>query len=607
MPEPSKMVEEAWEVAFDLSDKINPDGVDDDEVVEFVRGDDGITGFKITPESTEGAMTQDRAEEMATQMALIWTWWMTIITGNNLDFRQAGAARVAGSAGKQNRAQGAKGKSGGTGRGSLKRLADVADVELSGLLQFASEAKKARAREDITGFILNIWRAVGEGRTENVLDEETMEGIRCMQHMLVHGSRLDQTVSKLQERVAAGEVTREVADRLQGRLLDRLKVDSGGTLDCTLFGNVRVMRDYGDGIVNKIIEFVSKKMSLQGSVGTAEKASIHTLGEKEIVKYPFLADAGEYLRDKGFTLEQFGTDPDMAHVIKNAFKRVQDAVQRRSEGGAEKPSGEAALPNEVFSFLLAIVLLKLCGNQSMIRRFALGEAMRAEKHLEKDLAATDDARYDLAKRIIGELFSVWITREDDYYVIPIPNYIQHSVHFHEREWKLVNRHVWNGGVHLTPHESVRLIRNELVQHINKKITGARTPEMIPGFEGYVQKLVDISKQFVVATVDTGEYPPCIKHAIDVLEKGENLPHSGRFMLATFLLARGQSVEQIAPLFKNAPDYNERVTAYQLNHLAGSAGKQYSCPSCEKIRTQDLCFATPECDNIISPMQFGKRR
>ena len=60
----------------------------------------------------------------------------------------------------------------------------------------------------------------------------------------------------------------------------------------------------------------------------------------------------------------------------------------------------------------------------------------------------------------------------------------------------------------------------------------------------------------------------IKHAIEILEKGENLPHSGRFMLATFLLSRNQSVQQIAPLFKNAPDYNERATLYQLNHLAG---------------------------------------
>lgn len=603
MPEPSKIAEEMWEIAFDLSDGIEPDGIEDDEVVEFVRGEQGITGFKIVPEDIGGTMTQGMAEEKAMQMALMWTQWMTVITGNVLDCKMTGAAQTADPAGRQNRAQVTKGRA---AKRSLKRLADVADVEMSVLLQFASEARKARIRQDVAGFILNIWQAVGEGRVENVLDGEAIEGIRCLRDMLVYGSGPDQAGSELQRRVAAGEVTREVAERLQGILLDRLKAGSEGVLDCTLFGNVRIMGDYGDGVIDKIIEFVSRRMSLQNSTGTVVQAGMHALGEKEIAKYPFLADAGQYLRDKGFTLEQFGTDPDMAHVIRNAFERVRVAVQG-GVYGSEKSSGDAALPNEVFSFLLAIVLLKLCDSQSMIRRFALGEARRAEKHLEGDLVDVDDARHGLAVRIIDELFSVRIRRDEKYFVIPVSNYIQHSVHFHEREWKLVNRHVWNGEVHLNPHETVRLIRNGLVLHINKKIADARTPEMIPGFEEYVQKLVDISKQFVVATVDTGEYPPCIKHAIDVLERGENLPHSGRFMLATFLLARGQSVKQIAPLFKNAPDYNERITAYQLNHLAGSAGTQYSCPSCEKIRTQDLCFAIPECDNIISPMQFGKRR
>jgi DNA primase large subunit len=29
------------------------------------------------------------------------------------------------------------------------------------------------------------------------------------------------------------------------------------------------------------------------------------LGQDEIAKYPFLADAGQYLKDQGFSLEQF--------------------------------------------------------------------------------------------------------------------------------------------------------------------------------------------------------------------------------------------------------------------------------------------------------------
>ena len=337
------------------------------------------------------------------------------------------------------------------------------------------------------------------------------------------------------------------------------------------------------------------------------------LGQDEIAKYPFLADAGQYLKDKGFTLEQFGSDPDLKQLIDKAFERIQVAADGKiykSDLIGDQVSKEAALPREIFSFLLAIVLLKLSGMHTLIKRFALAEARRAEKYLEKDLAnISDESQKELAIRIIDDLFSVQVEKLDNYFVIPVSDYLKHSINFHEREWKLINRHVENGQVFLTPHETVRLIRKELGTYINSKIINAKTPTMISGFEDSVTKLVSLSKKFITFTVTTGEYPPCIKHAIEELEKGENLPHSGRFMLGAFLLSKGQSVEQIAPLFKNAPDYNERVTLYQLNHLAGTSGSgtKYICPSCEKLKTQDLCFAIPECDNIINPLQFGKKR
>ena len=337
------------------------------------------------------------------------------------------------------------------------------------------------------------------------------------------------------------------------------------------------------------------------------------LGQDEIAKYPFLADAGQYLKDQGFSLEQFGSDPDLKQLIEKAYERIlvaADGKIYKSDLDGDHVSKEAALPREVFSFLLAIVLLKLSGMHTLIKRFALAEARRAEKYLEKDLAnISDESKNQLAIRVIDDLFSVQVEKSDDYFIIPVSDYLKHSINFHEREWKLINRHVENGQVFLSPHETVRLIRKELGTYINSKIINAKTPTMIPGFEDSVNKLVSLSKKFATYTVTTGEYPPCVKHAIEILEKGENLPHSGRFMLATFLLSKGQTVQQIAPLFKNAPDYNERVTLYQLNHLAGTSGSgtQYSCPSCEKLKTQSLCFATSECDNIINPLQFGKKR
>jgi len=335
------------------------------------------------------------------------------------------------------------------------------------------------------------------------------------------------------------------------------------------------------------------------------------LGQDEMAKYPFLADSGQYLKDKGFTLEQFGTDPDLKLIVDKAYHRIEAAAEGKIyRSDIDEHAKDAMLPREVFSFLLAVVLLKLSGMQTLIRRFSLAESRRAEKFLERDLAKfSEKNKEDLATRILEDLFSIKVQKQNNYFVISVFDYLQHSISFHEREWKLVNRRVDAGLVYLTSHETVRLVRKELGSYINSKIQNANVPTMPDSFKEPVRKLESLAKKFPTIVVSSTEYPPCIKHAIEVLEKGENLQHSGRFMLGTYLLSKGQSVEQIVPLFKNAPDYNEKVTLYQLNHLAGSSGSgtKYICPSCEKLKTQDLCFIIPECDGIINPLQFGKKK
>jgi|TARA_B100000809_G_C15063290_1_gene503225 DNA primase large subunit len=332
------------------------------------------------------------------------------------------------------------------------------------------------------------------------------------------------------------------------------------------------------------------------------------LGTDEIVKYPFLDEAGKYLSDKGFSLEQFGSDPDLKKIVENAFERIITASDGRIFK-SDLASNNSALPMEIFSFLIAVILLKLSGMNTLIRRFSLAEARRAEKFLEKDLINQKDVKKSkLSLQILQELFSVTVQKNDEHFTIPIADYLKHAINFHEREWKLINRKVVSGKVHLTSHETVRLVRKELDRHIFNKINSSSSPEMIQGFEPYVQKLRTLAKKFEVKTVESTEFPPCIKHAIEVLEKGENLSHSGRFLLATFLLNKGQTIGQIAPLFKNAPDYNPKVTLYQLKQLSGISGTtKYKCPSCEKVKTQNLCFPVSACDTIINPLQFGRKR
>lgn len=328
------------------------------------------------------------------------------------------------------------------------------------------------------------------------------------------------------------------------------------------------------------------------------------LGTEEIAKYPFLSEAGTYLREKGFTLEQFG-DEDFKPIIDLALARIQIAADGKIFNSDFSIKN---LDMEVFSFLVAVILLKQSGMNTLIRRFSLAEARRAEKFLEKDLINIH-TNEELAIKIIKDLFAMNISKSDNYFVIPASDYLMHAVHFHEQEWKLVNRLVHDGKVFLSAHETVRLIRKELDNFISSKIQSANIPTIPESFKKPIEILVTLAKKFTVQIIETTEQPPCIKHALEILHKGENLPHSGRFMLATYLLNKGQTIEEIAPLFKNAPDYNEKITLYQLKHLAGNfgSGTKYACPSCEKLKSENLCYIIPECANIINPLQFGRKK
>src|SRR5574339_1164700 len=128
--------------------------------------------------------------------------------------------------------------------------------------------------------------------------------------------------------------------------------------------------------------------------------------QDDMAKYPFLADAVQYLKDKGFTLEQFGTDTDLKLIVDKAFKRIEDAADGRiykSEITNDTVSSSSVLPIEVFSFLIAVVLLRISGMTTLIKRFSLAEARRAEKFLEKDLTnLSDKSKEQLAIKIIRD-------------------------------------------------------------------------------------------------------------------------------------------------------------------------------------------------------------
>lgn len=299
----------------------------------------------------------------------------------------------------------------------------------------------------------------------------------------------------------------------------------------------------------------------------------------------------------------------MRHIIDRAAERIEVEV---SSGTIYEKLDKYEI--EILTFLVALMMAKSMGVEPILKKHSLFEAMRAEKFLTEDLKKekNEQKKRLLLFKIFGELFKVKVDidyEDNRLFKVKVTDYLIRASHFHEQEWKLINRLVHKGYVYLDADETVRLIRSELSALIYNRIKSmalSTLPETIKAkVDDLRPKLVSNYEYRIHKVTD---YPPCIEHALKVMNNGENLPHSARLMLATYMLAIGKSVDEVAVLFHNAPDYNEKVTRYQVEHLAGIRGShvKYSVPSCEKLRNENLCFATEKCNGITNPIQFGRK-
>jgi DNA primase large subunit len=330
------------------------------------------------------------------------------------------------------------------------------------------------------------------------------------------------------------------------------------------------------------------------------------MGTGDLAKYPFLSEAGEYLRDSGFGWEELER-PDMKDIIDKAAERIEVGVGGKIYEKLER------YEIEILAFIVSLIMVKSIGMEPVLKKYALSEARRAEEFLTRDLKHQSEIqRRSLLAKIFEDLFTlkIGVAEGGRLFKVRVADYLARSSHFHEQEWKLINRLVQEGQVYLDADETVRLIRNELSVLIYDKVKAMTLPTLPQSIKVRTEELkATFAPRFEYRASTLGVYPPCVKHAIEVMSKGENLPHSARVMLATYLLAVGKPVDEIVSMFRNAPDFNEKITRYQVEHLAGMKGSRtkYSVPSCEKLSNENLCFATEECSGIINPVQFGRKR
>lgn len=177
------------------------------------------------------------------------------------------------------------------------------------------------------------------------------------------------------------------------------------------------------------------------------------------------------------------------------------------------------------------------------------------------------------------------------YLIDIPDGV---------EYKLVNLPVEDGKVYLTEDQLWDVIRKHMERMFIETLPKIKSPN--PKVKKAAEEVVaSFPVNINVKKVETIEdMAPCMKAIIEKLNRGENVSHMARWVIAVYLARIGWNEDQIVSIFSKTPNFNPRITQYHVRYIIE---KKYAVPSCETLKSYGLCL---NC-GAKSPLSFHRKK
>jgi DNA primase large subunit len=331
--------------------------------------------------------------------------------------------------------------------------------------------------------------------------------------------------------------------------------------------------------------------------------------KNDLARYPFLKETTDYVRKLDLKVEDLA-NPSLASVLERAEARVEEAILYTLTGRKQRNDDV-----EILSFPAAMMLVVATENSFIKKRYALAEAKQADEDLklesrEKLLAIAHNFGWKLAINERSEIPTE--------FALSFMDYIRNTTDLRDKKWKLVNRLLSHGNVYLTRNEAARLLNEEVRKHIEKRLEVRDTPTFPPKIAEIADKIKKLSLEkigkaemegFPEVIVQTA-FPPCIDALYQAFTSGRHLSHVGRFTLTSFLVNIGMPPEKVIELFRNFSDFNERMTRYQVEHIAGEKGSRtrYIPPKCDTLKTHSVCANPDElCQKIRHPLSYYRKK
>jgi DNA primase large subunit len=264
-------------------------------------------------------------------------------------------------------------------------------------------------------------------------------------------------------------------------------------------------------------------------------------------------------------------------IIELGAERVKKAL--RNDKSPRVVLTDAEKKDDIASFAAARMILGALRNQFITARFAVNESKITHDNWKKSDKQT--------KEKIAEWFGI----KTKNYLLDIPTYLKYS--FRSQHYRLINRKIFNGFVEVKEEETGRLIEEGVRRHIENIPLVKDPPEAMK--KAGKKILEELPKTQTTITVKKGDHPPCIMKLLEEVKKHENLPHHARWFLGTYMFSINMSDEAIMSLYTGLPDFSEKVTKYQVQHIRKIG---YKVPSCSTVMSYGLCCAVCRVGNPL---------
>ncbi len=311
-------------------------------------------------------------------------------------------------------------------------------------------------------------------------------------------------------------------------------------------------------------------------------------------EFPFLPGAEALLGEFSTSVGALFSDPTYAAAQGAGRQRILAAVDdptgTKDLEEAGSLHGEERLIIRFLSFQYARLLVSASTGRAPIRRWAVREA----KSFSRRLGRQDDAIVRSVAQKLGYDLEIGATGAS----FDLADYLRLATPVREADFRLVRQAVSAGRVTVPRDRAVRLLEEGV------RIALSEPVALVPGTRSAIEErerefLSELAIRIPTPTVARGigpggvrpeAFPPCIRAMRRTLEQGENLSHSGRFALAAFLHRAGASFEAIVDAYRGAPDFDESITRYQVEHITRKDdGKGYEPSDCSTLRTHNLCY------------------